>query len=149
MADLIQCENCGAVLAKEDVFCGECGAPRPREPSAAEPAAGAPQVVPEPPIAVPPSLDASPPPSATPSEGLSSATEARWRVATIVLIGLGILACLAGLVGFLLVGSIGGDTTTQQEDWLISALCCLLPIGGTGAILAAAGAAVWYARLRS
>jgi hypothetical protein len=79
----------------------------------------------------------------------SGAAEARWRVATIVLVGLGILACLAGLISFLIVGSVGGDTTTQQEDWLIGALCCLLPVGGTGAILAAAGAAVWYTRLRS
>ena len=100
-------------------------------------------------MAIAPSPDVPPAPSATPSEETLDAARARWRVATIVLIGLGILACLAGLAGFLLVGSIGGDTTTRQEDWLISALCCLLPVGGAGAILAAVGAAVWSLRLRS
>lgn len=70
-------------------------------------------------------------------------------MAFVVLVGLGIMICLAGVLGFLLFGSIGGDTTTVQEDWLISALCCLLPVGGTGAILAMAGAAIWYTRVRS
>jgi hypothetical protein len=82
-------------------------------------------------------------------EGSSGAAKDRWRVATIVLVGLGILACLAGLVGFLLAGLIGGDTTTKQEDWLIGALCCLLPVSGAGAIFAAAGAVAWHTRLRS
>lgn len=154
MADLIQCENCGAVLAKEDVFCGECGAPRLQEPEPVEPTAGRPlvdqpPVGPEPSSAVASALDASPSPSTAALQGTSGAADARWRVATIVLVGLGILACLAGLLGFLLVGSIGGDTTTKQEDWLIGALCCLLPVGGAGVILAAAGVAAWYTRLRS
>lgn len=27
--DIIECRSCGAVLTKDDLFCGECGAPRP------------------------------------------------------------------------------------------------------------------------
>jgi hypothetical protein len=64
------------------------------------------------------------------------------------MVGLGVLACLGGLLGFLLLGSIGGEATTVQEDWLIAALCCLLPLGGAGILLAAVGATIWYARQR-
>ncbi len=27
--EIIECRSCGAVLTKDDLFCGECGAPRP------------------------------------------------------------------------------------------------------------------------
>jgi hypothetical protein len=151
MADLFQCDNCGAVLAKDDVFCGECGAPRASPPSPIGIAADQPPEVPEPVLAeepaphIPPTSSPGPAPLAEPSD----ASEAGWRVATIVPVGLGLLACLAGLLTFLIVGSIGGTTTTPQENWLLSALCCLLPLGGIGVILAAVGAAIWYTRLRS
>jgi hypothetical protein len=69
-------------------------------------------------------------------------------VAFPVLLVLGILACLFGLAAFLLFGSTGSDTTTPAEDWLIGAICCLLPIGGLGAILLAFGGAIWYTRIR-
>jgi hypothetical protein len=107
-----------------------------------------PPVGPEPFTTIASALDDSPSPSTT-AAGTSGAAETRWRIAAIVLVGLGLLACLAGLVGFLLVGLIGGDTTTKQEDWLFGTLCCLLPVGGAGAILVALGAAAWYTRLRS
>ena len=150
MADLIQCDNCGAVLAKEDLFCGECGVPRPVPPEtgpasdeAPAPAGTAESAEPLP--GAPPEDDHEPlPPPRSPGS-----PEAGWRVAFFVLLGLGIMVCLAGVLAFVLVGSIGGDTTTVQEDWLISSLCCLLPVGGTGAILVAGGAVIWYMRLRS
>lgn len=136
MAERLQCDNCGAILLREDQFCGECGAPRPAPPEAVEPS---PAPEPKRPPSVPPV-----PPSTQPN----SSAEVRWRVASIVLLVLGVLACLAGLIAFALVGSIGGETTTVEEDWLFSAFCCLLPIGGTGAILAAVGAVIWYTRLK-
>jgi len=61
----------------------------------------------------------------------------------------GAFACLAGLAGFLLVGLLGGESATPEENWIVSTLCCLLPLGGAGAILAATGAAIWYTRLRT
>jgi hypothetical protein len=64
------------------------------------------------------------------------------------MVGLGVLACLSGLLGFLRLGSIGGETTTVQEDWLIAAICCLLPLGGAGILLAAVGGTIWYSRQR-
>ena len=137
MAGASQCDSCGAVLSVEDLFCGECGVPRPVA-EAIEPSTAYEPAVEE----AKPALDPSPDPS-------SAAMDTRWRVSFTVLLVLGGLACLAGLVAFLLFGSIGGDTTTPAEDWLISAFCCLLPIGGAGAVLAAAGAAIWYTRVRS
>jgi hypothetical protein len=131
MAAQAQCDNCGSALAEADIFCGECGAPRP-VPVQGEP-------IPDLPPAPAPVLPAS----------QSSATsESRWRVATMVLIVLGILTCLAGLLAFLLAGFMEYEAMTVAENWLFSALCCLLPIGGAGAILIAVGAGLWYSRLR-
>lgn len=121
MAETTQCENCGAALTADDQFCGECGAPR-RLPDNGHGAR----------------LDTSAP--------SHSSRLVRWRVAVVVLVNLGILACLAGVLGFLLFGSIGGEELTAQENWLIASVCCLLPIGGLGALLLAVGATLWYTR---
>ena len=69
-------------------------------------------------------------------------------MAFVVCLRLGIHACLAGLLAFVLFGSTPGENTTVQEDWLYSAFCCLLPIGGTGLVLLAAGVTIWFSRLR-
>jgi hypothetical protein len=147
MTEIIQCENCGAVLGKEDIFCGECGAPRPAAAAAsagpAEPAAQELQPVAEPAASVPPLV-----PPVSPSTPPSFSAQKGWRVAFLVLLVLGIIACVAGVASFLLLGSIPGENMTRQEDWLYAAVCCLVPIGGTGALLAAAGGVIWYARLR-
>jgi hypothetical protein len=71
-----------------------------------------------------------------------------WRVAFVVLLVLGVLTCLAGLLAFVLFGSMPGENTTVQEDWLFSAFCCLLPIGGIGLVMLAAGVTIWFSRLR-
>jgi hypothetical protein len=71
-----------------------------------------------------------------------------WRVAFVVLLVLGVLSCLAGILAFVLFGSMPGENTTVQEDWLFSAFCCLLPIGGAGLLMLAAGVTIWFSRLR-
>lgn len=134
MAAVSQCDNCGAVLAKKDLFCGECGAPRPVSSELEE---VSPDAAPTPGSGTPPPT----PPAAEPGTG--------WRVATAVLVVLGILACLAALLAFLFAGTLEYEDMTTLENWLFSAFCCLLPIGGAGVILIAVGAVVWYTRLRN
>jgi hypothetical protein len=142
MAGPIQCDNCGALLTKEDVFCGECGAPQPPPGSVPEQSTGlAATAAPE----LEPNLSA-PVPSAPESDPSSAKTG--WRVAVIVLLTLGVIICFIGLVAFLVFGMMEGEDTTPAEDWLFSAICCLLPIGGTGAVLAIVGAVLWNMRLR-
>ena len=51
-------------------------------------------------------------------------------------------------IAFLIFVSIPGEDMTRQEDWLYAAFCCLLPIGGVGAILGGIGGFIWYTRLR-
>lgn len=140
MAEQIQCDNCGASLAPEDAFCGECGAPRPSLVEASGLGQGAPVLETRPP--------ALPPPPPRPASRTTSAPQTNWRVAYILLLALGAMACVAALAAFFVFASIGGEDLTPQENWLMSALCCLLPIGGIGALLLAAGGLVWYARLK-
>jgi hypothetical protein len=132
MTGPIQCANCGAVLLKEDIFCGECGAPRPSETSPAE-------------IMEEPLSDAAP--AAPPNRQAGSDTV--WRVVAAVLGIGGALVCLLGLAVFLLFGLIETEDMTQAENWLISTTCCLLPIAGTGVAMAIAGLVIWWARLRN
>ena len=133
MADLVQCEECGAVLAKDDLPCGECGAVRP-------PGGPAPRGTVDPTVAVP-----SPPPAARPP----AFPKARWRAAFIILIVLGIITCVLALVIFGIVGATPSEATTPQEDWIYSAVCCLLPIGVAGMLFITAGVVVWYRSLRA
>jgi hypothetical protein len=143
MTEIIQCENCGAVLAPEDIFCGECGAPHPASGGAVEP------VKPDQP-AVPPVAPGPPPvaPAALPSARPTAPAQKGWRAAFITLVVLGAITCVVGLAAFLIFGSTPGENMTPQEDWLYSAVCCLLPIGGIGALLMAIGAVIWYTRVR-
>jgi hypothetical protein len=139
----MQCENCGAVLLDKDLFCGECGAPRTSLPEPVEPEPSAL------PAELEPAADPSPAvSSAAPSAREASTTATGWRVAFVVLLVLGVLACLAGLLAFVVFGATPGENTTVEEDWLYSAMCCLLPVGGTGLVLLAAGVTVWFSRLR-
>ena len=142
MAGPIQCDNCGALLTAEDVFCGECGAPQP-------PPGSTPAQTPDPvgtgapgPIIIPPISEPSAP------EPDPATAKTGWRVAVIVLLTLGFILCLGGVVAFLIFGMMEGEDTTPAEDWLFSAICCLLPIGGTGAVMAIVGAVLWSLRLR-
>jgi len=132
MTGPIQCINCGAVLLKEDIFCGECGAPRPSETSPAE-------GMEEP--------QADPLPEPRPVRRPDSDTI--WRVAAAVLGIVGVLVCLLGLAAFLLFGLIEAEDMTPAENWLLSTICCLLPIAGTGVAMAVAGLVIWWAKLRN
>jgi hypothetical protein len=138
-----QCDNCGAILLKEDLFCGECGAPSPPTAGSVDPVETQPMAAAEPTPTLPPFVQ-PPPPSAQPA--LSPAR--RWRTAFIVLVVLAVTACMAGIIAFLIFGSMESEATTPAEDWLFSAICCLLPIGGTGALLGGISGIIWYARLR-
>jgi hypothetical protein len=91
--------------------------------------------------------EASPPPEPRPGDQAESDTA--WRVAAAVLGIVGVLVCLLGLASFLLFGIIEAEDVTPAENWLISAICCLLPIAGTGVALAAAGLVIWWTRLRN
>ena len=132
MSQSIQCDNCGAVLLKEDVYCGECGAPRP---TLTAPAA----VLEEP--------EAGPLPEPRSSDRTD--TDTAWRVAAAVLGIVGVLVCLLGVAAFLLFGLIEAEDMTPAENWLISSICCLLPIAGTGVAIAVAGLVIWWAKLRN
>jgi hypothetical protein len=133
MTQPIQCDNCGAVLLKEDLFCGECGAPRPS-------------------LIGPAKTEMADPPAAPPSpqvEAPGGSREAVWRVAVIVLGITAAILCLIGVAAFLLFGLTDSDVTSPTENWLYATFCCLLPIAGTGAILAIAGLGIWWVRLRN
>jgi hypothetical protein len=65
------------------------------------------------------------------------------------LLVLGVLACLVAIAVFALFGATPSDEFTPAEDWLYSALCCLFPLGAISVILFAAGAALWFTRLRN
>jgi hypothetical protein len=49
---------------------------------------------------------------------------------------------------FLVAGSLEDESMTVLENWLFSAFCCGLPIGGVGAGFLAGAVAIWYRRLR-
>lgn len=128
----VQCDNCGAILLPEDIFCGECGAPRP---SSARPSG------------LPPRPAMKHPPSVSPLRSAKS-SEPGFYWAFIILVILGAIACLIGLATFLLFGFTGTETFTTEENWLYATLLCLLPIGGAGAVLLGVGAFIWFTRLR-
>lgn len=140
MTQPIQCDNCGAVLLKEDVYCGECGAPRPSVIASAE-------SVEEPRPESDKGTQPDPLPEPRPVDRDSSDTA--WRVAAAVLAIVGVLVCVLGLAAFLLFGLIEAEDLTPAENWLLSTICCLLPIGGTGVAIAVAGLVIWWAKLRN
>jgi hypothetical protein len=141
MTEQIQCDNCGAVLLEEDVFCGECGAPRPSLAEATPPEAQEPTVPQSPPAPQPPPTPRPAAPSTSPTTG--------WRVSVIILAIVAAILCLVGLAAFLLFGLTETEGFTTQENWLFATFCCLLPIAGTGGVVAVAAVGVWLARVRN
>jgi zinc-ribbon domain len=129
MANPVQCDNCGAMLSDEDIFCGECGTPRPApafRPEAAGPAAAPP---PSAPMAAP-SLSPAAGPLPQPSSRAGGVSQG-WRTAAIVVAILAAVAavglCISGLIlAFLVRDPELGQAGTQ--DMIIgSSVCCLCP----------------------
>lgn len=143
MSEVLECSNCGAVLLEADLFCGECGAPRPAvapppKPSTADQTAtksatAAPEVLPS------PSFEPARP---TPRQG-------PWHIMVIALSVLSVLLCVVGVVAFLLLGLTESEVTSPQENWLYSTICCLVPIAGTGVVVGLAALGIWLVRLRN
>ena len=120
MAETILCDNCGAPLAPEDGFCGECGAPRPTLTpgiSPARPETPSPSVeatfTPAP-LPIPPS-----PPRAR-SEGGRTAAKVIAILSAVVSVGL----CGMGLILALITPV---QDATKQDMLLTSTLCCFGP----------------------
>jgi hypothetical protein len=134
MGERVQCDECGAVLAEDELFCGECGAVRPPGTEVSQPAADA--------------LASEPPASHPAPSPVAPSPVARYRALFIVLIVLGIVTCILALISFLVVGALPSDVTTPQEDWVLSGICCLLPVGVAGLGLLIAGVVVWRKLLR-
>lgn len=134
MPGQIQCTNCGAWLQEEDLFCGECGTPRPQGATTARSAS----------MAARPAV-----PSARPAVQSARPPEAGWRVAAIVLGSLGLICCLLGLSSVLLFGLTPSEGYPSSQNWLYATFLCLVPIGGIGLLLAIAAAIIWRTQVKS
>ena len=120
MAETVLCDNCGAPLAPEDGFCGECGAPRPTLTPGVSPAR------PETPsyaveaTAGPAPLPMPPSPSRARSEGGRTAAKVIAILSGVVSVGL----CGMGLILALITPV---QDATKQDMLLTSTLCCFSP----------------------
>lgn len=120
MAETILCDNCGAPLAPEDGFCGECGAPRPTLTPGVSPARAE-----TPPYTVeatagPPPLPMPPSPPRARSEGGRTAAKVIAILSAVVSVGL----CGMGLILALITPV---QDATKQDMLLTSTLCCFGP----------------------
>lgn len=131
MTRAIQCDNCGSVILEEELVCGECGAPRPS-------------------VIAPHQLIEEPETDALQADQPIGAlrTNAVRRVVAILLASAGVLLCLLGLAAFVILGLGEREGVPPPENWLYSAICCLLPLAGAGTTVALAALALWWTRLR-
>lgn len=140
MADIVQCKDCGAILADEDVFCGECGAPRPSPAEApSDPVPEAPQPKARQPEATPTVRPAVPQPRRA-GDG--------WRIAVTVIVGLSLLAACGLFMLGVLLGFVIPDPDTGQaatESMIYGAgLICFCP----GALALILAVVLWAVVLR-
>ena len=133
MAKVMQCENCGAVLLENDLFCGECGAPRatlpePSEPKVEVPAGGGEEEAGPSPAGA---SEVVAPESGVPEAGASSASSTQqpimsvtgWRVAFVVLLVLGVLTCLGALAA--ICNGVYSNPDTRWELWILFGMAAL------------------------
>jgi len=120
MAETILCDNCGAPLAPEDGFCGECGAPRPTLTPGISPAR---PETPSPSVEAtftPAPLPMPPSPPRARSEGGRTAAKVIAILSAVVSVGL----CGMGLILALITPV---QDATKQDMLLTSTLCCFGP----------------------
>jgi hypothetical protein len=132
MAESVQCANCGAVLLEEDIFCGECGAPRPSLAATARP----PEPVAAPPPSAPmPATPLSPTPGLPPVQPASrrAGVSEGWRTAAIVAAILAVVAAVGLWIAGLLLAFVVPDPELGQaatQDMIVgSSVCCFCPGG--------------------
>jgi hypothetical protein len=159
----LECQVCGAVLAPEDLFCGECGEPVPgaaetvppeaeTTPEPAKPEVAPAPVEPSPPIPVPPSaVEPLPAPDAVPAAAAVERVGRKgWAIGASVAGIAGILLCLVGAALWAyLAFTPPPDGMTEAENVTLSTLCCGLPLVGPAVVLVAIAAVIWYVRLRN
>jgi hypothetical protein len=118
MAESTQCASCGASLAPEDQFCGECGAPRPA-PSPESPAPLAPASLLE--------VPGQAPVSVTRPRALSEGRRTATRIIAILSAAAAVGLCGMGLV----LTFLAPDSQTGQAgsvDMIVgSAILCFFP----------------------
>jgi hypothetical protein len=124
MAETIFCDNCGAALAPEDEFCGECGAPRPTLTQGAVPARRE----------TPPASYEGVPPAALPSTPRGRSEGRRTAAKIIAILAAVVAVGLCGL-GLILAFVTPVQDATTQDMLLVSTLFCFCP-GALALILA-------------
>lgn len=159
----VECHLCGAVLAPEDLFCGECGEPVPGADATVPPEA---ETAPKPvePETEPASLEPSPAVPVAPSavkplsapdevpatQVLQPAGRKGWVIGASVAGIAGMLLCLVGgALWAYLAFTPPPEGMTEAENVTLSTLCCGLPLVGPAIVLVAIAAVIWYVRLRN
>jgi hypothetical protein len=126
MTETIPCDNCGAPLAAQDEFCGECGAPRPTLTQGVVPVGGE---------APPASVEYEVlPPAAPPSASRRSSGGARTAAKIIAILAAVAAVGLCGL-GLIVALVTPVEEASRTEMLAGSTILCLCP--GTLALILA------------
>ena len=137
MAETVLCDNCGAPLAPDDGFCGECGAPRPTLAPGSAPTGTEVAPLSVEAAAEPSPLPAPPSPPRAPAEGGRIAAKVIAIVLAVVSVG------LCGL-GLLITLAIPLEDLTMQDRLIGSAVLCFCP----GVLALALALILWLVAVR-